>query len=99
MKKSILFFTMALFLFTSLAYAGGERGTRAKRGGFGGSMLGGTSFQTRMNNWSGSRNIHRGTMGSGTLNQSRKQIHNNVEKGTGDMTRSRIQKRDESCDQ
>lgn len=104
MKKSLIFLTITLFLFSTAAYAGGGRGSGGKGSGVSGSMAGGSSYQKRIKTRSGSRNTYRKNTGEGTLNQFRKQAQTSskngdeASNGSGDMIRKRDQKRDESCD-
>ena len=96
---------VAMFIFSSLAYAGGGRGNGGKRSGFTGSIAGGTSHQNRIQKMrSISRNGDVGTLGSGSLYKNRNQSRKSAEKnsagsnGIGDATRTQDRKKDGSCE-
>jgi len=104
MKKLFLFFTVAMFIFSSLAYAGGGRGNGGRRTGFTGSIAGGTSHQIRIQKRSSSRNGYAGTLGSRSLYKNRNQSRKSAEKNSagsnvsGDATRTQDRKTDGSCE-
>ena len=104
MKKIFLFFTVAMFIFSSLAYAGGGRGNGGRKSGFDGSIAGGTSHQIRIQKRSSSGNGYAGELGRGSIyknrNQSRKSAGKNSagSNGSGDTTRTQDRKKDGSCE-
>ena len=104
MKKIFLFFTVAMFIFSSLAYAGGGRGNGGKGSSFAGSIAGRTSHQIRIQKQSSSGNGHAGRLDSGSLHMNRNQSRKSAEKssagsnGSGDATRTQDRKKDGSCE-
>lgn len=73
MKKTVVLLTVAMFMFTSLAYAGGGKGTGGKAKGYSGSIGKGAVKQTRIHTQDGTGKGSAGTIGGGDQTQSRTQ--------------------------
>lgn len=104
MKKLFIIFAVVIFMFSSLAYAEGGRGSGSRGNSFSRTNGSGTYYQSRIQNQFLKGNAYKGSTGKGTLNQSRIQTQKSSEKGSveskgsRDTTRTKIQKRDESCE-
>lgn len=83
-KRLLVLSTVAVFMFSSFAFAGGKGGNGKM---YSGSMGKGVVTQSQIKTQTQIRTQSRLNTNKGTA----------VKSGTGDMTRDRIQKRDGSC--